>query len=86
MGSGVGSSKQKMGAAVQLELNSGGRVFFLLFRPPEGVLAGSEGLAVVKFAPSRCATRSYRARLEGRLASKLVRGTAALWANAVAWE
>ncbi|KAG1666974.1 hypothetical protein FOA52_004257 [Chlamydomonas sp. UWO 241] len=38
---------------IAMDVNSGGRVFFCLLRPELGVLAGSEGVLVVKFAPSR---------------------------------
>ncbi|GAX74335.1 hypothetical protein CEUSTIGMA_g1784.t1 [Chlamydomonas eustigma] len=48
-----GAGKKKSAAVLQVAMNSGGRVFFLIFRPKQGVLAGLEELAVIKFAPTR---------------------------------
>lgn len=41
------------GNFVKLDYNSGGKVFFCLFRPPQGVLASWEGVLVIKFGPTR---------------------------------
>ena len=41
------------GSFVKLDYNTGGKVFFCLFRAPQGVLASWEGVLVIKFGPSR---------------------------------
>jgi hypothetical protein len=42
------------GSFIKLDYNSGGKVFFCLFKAPQGVLAAWEGILVIKFGPTRC--------------------------------